>query len=905
MQNAQPNQVDACKVLSAGKESREFPRFLWSGNSRNHAPLAKLHPVVKTDTERHTEAGAYLQKLLKEVAKEFDDIMTAQFAQELMQEIRVEVFSSEGDELHQLLDCVVMGPYSSADLVPNLYFDNLEPLPVPQYHRGNPNSRQFQSTSDTAGSEARQALVRHATNFMSEKADNATVAAVGQHLQDLASLWLDKENYQCICPTAERGFHCCSEFSDFKLRDTVMARESFDVHRKTELNLFQELVESSFLREKLWTDRVGTPVLLSAKQRSELHAAQLFAPSAHVPVRSYDVQDTQHALNTESLWETCTSSIAGMYASMPLTDEAENKERNAHESTVHVPRSVFEEFDPSLDYAEDRMHSMEILVDKLLQRARALTPHFWTHAHRYVPSDSVWCETKKESDALQEPATTTTPATFRQHKLRQEQVLAPSADELLYPADVLSSCVCGWSNENGCYIPDNVCVRAHAVLQQGEERARKLFERLCAPTHPRPVYRPADDLEMVLRVLVQLDLARTNCSARRPSIVWGLLSPAQQASWYANETQAWAVDLQHLATTGPAGLRLDMLSPVGESLHNYTENFPLGEGLAGTWNAQHKHTIAQPVCSSSLREHLPDDLRAYFRDVFVPMAHSVQIVPAVEYCGRWVLEHAMWSALLRMAETPQEQLDRQQASALTWRGRCAAQLHTVALCELRGVYDIRHTAANASQCPAAGQEVRGCIIHYETSSCLLYCDSVFYDPCLCPDQKECRARAFNRDNCQAGLLHDARDLVRDDPVLLTSSLRWPDNIDETEAANDQHWQALQLALLDARQGSKQTDVDFESIFNKTAELLLDREDEEDAPHSYCDDLFDYWPDVQHPVGYHPTTACSAHSSRTRGFDAWMSRDADGLTLVDPVRMRNMTLASRVFGASHLVCDAHT
>ena len=33
-------------------------------------------------------------------------------------------------------------------------------------------------------------------------------------------------------------------------------------------------------------------------------------------------------------------------------------------------------------------------------------------------------------------------------------------------------------------------------------------------------------------------------------------------------------------------------------------------------------------------------------------------------------------------------------------------------------------------------------------------------------------------------------------------------------------------------------------------------------------------------------------------------DADGLTLVDPVRMRNMTLASKVFGASYLVCDAH-
>jgi hypothetical protein len=218
------------------------------------------------------------------------------------------------------------------------------------------------------------------------------------------------------------------------------------------------------LREKLWTDRISTPVLLTAKQRSELHAAQLFTPSAHVPVRSYGVQDTQHALNTESLWETCTSSIAGMFVSMPLTDEAVNKERNkhAHESTVHVPRSVFEQFDPSLDYAEDRMHSMEILMDKLLLRARALTPHFWTHTHRYVPSDSVWCES--HGQAVQEPATTTTPATFREHKLWQEQVLTPSADQFLYPADVLSSCVCGWST-TCAYARTQCCSRVRSAQE--------------------------------------------------------------------------------------------------------------------------------------------------------------------------------------------------------------------------------------------------------------------------------------------------------------------------------------------------------------------------------------------------------------------------------------------------------
>jgi hypothetical protein len=30
-------------------------------------------------------------------------------------------------------------------------------------------------------------------------------------------------------------------------------------------------------------------------------------------------------------------------------------------------------------------------VDRVLARAHALNPGVYTHAHRYVPSDSVWC----------------------------------------------------------------------------------------------------------------------------------------------------------------------------------------------------------------------------------------------------------------------------------------------------------------------------------------------------------------------------------------------------------------------------------------------------------------------------------------------------------------------------------
>jgi hypothetical protein len=87
-------------------------------------------------------------------------------------------------------------------------------------------------------------------------------------------------------------------------------------------------------------------------------------------------------------------------------------------------------------------------------------------------------------------------------------------------------------------------------------------------------------------------------------------------------------------------------------MQEYMRAFELGERLTGEINARNRHTITQQVCEGTLREYLTQDLRCYFPDVFLPMAHAVQIVLAVEHCGHWVLEYAMWSVLRSVPETP-------------------------------------------------------------------------------------------------------------------------------------------------------------------------------------------------------------------------------------------------------------
>jgi hypothetical protein len=132
------------------------------------------------------------------------------------------------------------------------------------------------------------------------------------------------------------------------------------------------------------------------------------------------------------MWETCTSRVACLFATLPFTEPATNAERQLKASTVHARPGVIEDFDTSLDFAEDRVHSMELLVEALLERACTSAEHFWTHAHSYVASDRVWCE--GANTTFTEPPNTTTQARLKEHVLRPEHVLAPDADQLLYPA---------------------------------------------------------------------------------------------------------------------------------------------------------------------------------------------------------------------------------------------------------------------------------------------------------------------------------------------------------------------------------------------------------------------------------------------------------------------------------------
>jgi hypothetical protein len=951
--NNLPSSVDACKV-PANIRGKSFPRFLWTGSSTNHVPLTNMHSMNVPQDERERIAEAKIEKMIAEEIKPIvEKMLMSSFTEKLKDDIDVEAFSVEGDELHQLIDCIVLGPYAAASLSASVHLENLPSLPVPLYHRGSALSRKFSSWGQTGGSPARKAFMHIVRRHVETQATETVATEVRDHMQDIAKIWLDKRNYLCTCPNDPvPKIKCCSkvrrENLDFGVKN-AFGRRNWEISHQVITAVFQDVSQSNTINQK-WLEQIGEAVRLNEDQRSILSAAQLFAPAGNVPVRTYGTQDSLGLLNNESLWEWCTSRVTGLFATMPLTGEDVNRNhgRGARSSIPDVPVDELGDpymYDPARDrdgapardHFDARNHAMELVVDKLLVRSRAFAPHFWTHAHRYVASDSVWCESEQHVQTAAPEIQT--PSSIKTQTLRQESVLAPDIDQLLYPADVLKACACGWKEAEGaCYLPAEVCAHGRekltdASLADGQSK-REAWAKLCEGENAtRATYdRTGGDLLVVLQVLQDLDATvLRNCTARQLSIAWGLLAPEQAEAWYAGEPASerpggsWNVSAQHLATAGPGGLRLGMLSPSApQTMQEYASEFELGERSGRLVNAFYRHTVAQPVCNGTLHKLLREELDEYFVNALLPMAHSVQIVPAVEYCVRWTIEYALLSVLrLLLQETPESDQDtrdrflllvsRQQTAANVWRDRCSTQAQDVALCVLRGVYDIVPESKQKPplSCAFAGHAVSGCREFYYTSACLLYCDGVFYDPCMCENQRkdsECSALDFTPRTCTAGEIVDGRRLFADlgkTEDLLTNSLHWPSNILSGEARDAEHEQQLQDALQGALAFAKH-EVDLSAVFESATALLLDRDDEESVPESYCDDLMDYWPDVQHPVGYHPTPACSAAETRTRGFGSWMSETLNGSdTLIDPVRMRNMTAASRVFGAANLVCDAHT
>jgi hypothetical protein len=403
-------------------------------------------------------------------------------------------------------------------------------------------------------------------------------------------------------------------------------------------------------------------------------------------------------------------------------------------------------FDPNefvLGGGERYMHATERVIERILEKAKKHSPVFWSHVHRYMPSDSVWCE-DAEAHLPLETDRAHVPTEWHDMVFTQESIQAPDAADVLYVAHVSKACPCAWKTAETCLLPSAVC----NVIEPAFEDMNR-WSALCAGG----TYSSSSDIMFVRSVLENSATNLPSCREYQPSTVWGLLDSTQQYAWYNGRSEQWNVSLQELATFGPGGMRLSDL------LQSSPRDFDADMFLRmqrhkehGIWNSQFGHTIGQPTCNRTSTTHLRQNLAEYFVDVFFPIAHSVYEAPSQVMCGRWVTEYALYAFLYNVSGPADPVVEEQRLSEELWRRRCLLQLEQIGICNLRSVYEIAaSTHKTHAHCPFSVAPQYNCDPFYVTDACLVMCDGVFYDPCMCTDTPDCNF-TFSPRSCESGLI---------------------------------------------------------------------------------------------------------------------------------------------------------
>jgi hypothetical protein len=705
-------------------------------------PLRKVSSATAKDSNKGSSAGASSSR-----SQRASQSFRASSQKSAMEQLSVQTWSVEGDSLHQLVDCVFLGPYAAAELAPNLH-DGGARLPAPLYHRGRADSRAFASSGDTGGSAARRAFVQEARAELAQHGASVVASEAWRHFDSLRARWLggsgDGEQEAdiargllCACekpgqfweriprsmeeglrPVGARlrdsllrvwaagpapafgavqvaameqaagerfefasyveahgrlfkpasfraSIQCCVEQAQAGLgraelvftADTPFDRREWDIGDKVLAGALSRVANSSvwarLLHGEGWrsdaavADAYLPPARLRTEERSRLQEAQLFAPAHRMPVRAYD--ETEEALGGEPLWQACNARVAGLYATLPWTRAADDADTTFGEirearDAAELLGAVLEQRVPGAG-----IHALEGAVAKLLTRAHALSAGFYTHAHQYVPSDSVWCE--KDASArgarAQTPRARAAPAAAGSDAplpgldpAELARIRGPGAGELLYPAAALDHCACGWQGDADgaagaglCYVPAEACASGAEALAARDAASpnatdARAWAELCAMGTAR--YSSRASLLLVLRVL-RLDAERDRaagvgrgrapawaalCDEAVPSTSWGLLDADDKAAWYAGHDRAWRFDARRLASAGPGGLRLGLLAADAvQKLSGFASQFNLGGDLRHNFvvpdaGAEFAHTVAQPVCRAHLVDYLAQPIDA-------------------------------------------------------------------------------------------------------------------------------------------------------------------------------------------------------------------------------------------------------------------------------------------------------
>jgi hypothetical protein len=797
---------------------------LWTPQSDNAVPVAHRHGVKLGNTEaldgivalKFQEARDLVAEALKPL-KEYNN-----------PELQTIFFSPEGDIMHQMMDCVFMGPYTKVNYWPQ---DLLGILPVPSWHRDHDGTSRAldprvcvresmdRSPPYSCGSHARQAVIKYFFRDYLPRKQNSTMNSIIKSMaNDIQEAWGDTSNYTCLCTdNRTHSAQCClvnnaDTWLPPSLRPSYQSLPSDAILRELTRQL-NDFYRYALEETQVWTKYLPQETLSSYNWSADPASAEIASQQAHFrtdkPVIKYDSSEARSPLITTALWHQCHGLLSQIFFTIPMTEGMSN----------WIPRNM-----PTGGL--DGIESLDNFIQAAVQEMFTTSPLYRHYNVSYVPSESRMCQKGANDNA----ASWNKQIKLSSYSVSQTLLLnasgfpfQPAHGPDAFP---MYGCICGWQISSGkCYPPPNVCAS---------------IPTLC----PFPV-----ESTSAMDLLKAKWSSSWQCSSNVLSDQWGVLDAGEMDDWLTGTKRDYTIQGYDLLKRGRAGLR-------AANFENLTKQAammsPFEQRTIQPWQA------ALPHCVSDFLSPLPDSvsqLKSMTQRLF-PVSQGIFESGTTAYCLRYTVE-AAFLAVLDMALALHSDSKLGSANAAQrmvselWRTRCESQIALLSMCKGLDVFRQPVEFRNRIYTCPFSVSLSDTSDVYMTPGCLVHTGGLFYDPCNCPGF-ECGPSkpAFTQFVAACRLPFDPRNMTGDHAQLGGWRVS-PSEVFDKEGFVE--------AILAAGEGL--ANVKRGGDWSKTEGTLTNTG-------RHCDMISDWWPEGETlPVGYHATTSCSSDETGYRTFDS--------------------------------------
>ena len=226
---AQSAKFRDCLMGYATPDTCDLSGFVWSPGSGNSVPVASRHVIAGNLS---ASLGGSADVVARLYAQARDVVLAATEGLGVYDNSALEVgfFSSEGDVIHQLLDCVFLGPFARMDYWPQPRCDEsarddclVGPYWARDEARGARRAVDVGTCSKpsvlpfSCGSPTRKGMVRYFVNeylLQGKGGADLVVQQVREWIQGVQHAWGDPSYFGCDCPEGGNAPRCCAAHAD-------------------------------------------------------------------------------------------------------------------------------------------------------------------------------------------------------------------------------------------------------------------------------------------------------------------------------------------------------------------------------------------------------------------------------------------------------------------------------------------------------------------------------------------------------------------------------------------------------------------------------------------------------------------------------------------------------------------